>query len=59
MTDYAITLTKRKAQKIRIDPEKCDLYEGSAANNTWHVKFWVNKGQTAAANNDTITITLG
>lgn len=62
MTDYAITLTKRNKstmRKIKIRPELHNLYEGSEANNNYHVMFYLNEDVTAAANNDTITITLG
>jgi hypothetical protein len=58
MTDYAITVSSRKHNAIRIDPDKCVRYEGSEANNNYHVIFYINKDVTAAANNDTITLTL-
>ena len=61
MTDYAITLKKRKANKIqgKVKAERYYHYEGSDGNNNWHVFCDLRKDQTAFANNDTITITLG
>lgn len=64
MTDYAATINKRDGHKkseryVIKDREDFTLYEGADANNNWVVKFWLRKDQTAAANNDTITVTLG
>ena len=59
MTDYAITLKKRKGNKLRgkIRQEAFDHYEGN--NNNWFVFVDLAKSATAFANNDTLTITLG
>jgi hypothetical protein len=63
MTNYAVTLTKRdghkKGERLKIRPELYTLYEGSEANNNWHCLLYINKDETQAANNDTVTITLG
>lgn len=61
MTDYAVTLKKRKANKLggKIRADRYYHFEGSEANNNWHVQLFIRKDVTAAANNDTITITLG
>jgi len=59
MTDYAITLKKRKSNKLagKVRAEKIKHYEGN--NNNWFVFVDLAKSATAFANNDTITITLG
>lgn len=67
MTDYAITVTKRdghhknrtmrnNASTVLKDKDNFVWYEGIAAN-TW-IRFGIRKDTTAAANNDTITLTL-
>ena len=63
MTDYALTVSKRDGHKkdvgIKFKPELYTKYEGSDANGNWLATIFIRKDQTQAANNDTITLTLG
>lgn len=61
MTDYAVTVKRRKANKLEgsIRAHQYVYYEGFGANNNHFVQLWLRSDGTLAANNDTVTLTLG
>lgn len=63
MTDYALTVYKREGHKkdvgLKYSADLYQKYEGIDANGNWLATILIRKDQTLAANNDTITLTLG